>query len=76
VGRFRTENIIMYGNMDCDYLLILRACCSNKDGDPLVLIGYYTSVPSWQACRDRHIVLASILGRALLLGVFIVGRFS
>jgi hypothetical protein len=29
-----------------------------------MLIDDYATVPSWQACRDRHIVLTSILVKA------------
>jgi hypothetical protein len=34
-----------------------------------MLFDDYTSVPSWQACRDRHIMLTAILDLHLYLGL-------
>jgi hypothetical protein len=41
-----------------------------------LLIEDYTSVPSWQACRDRHIVLTSILVMASVSWAYCYGLES
>jgi hypothetical protein len=41
-----------------------------------MLINDYTSVPSWQACRDRHILLRSILVRGSVYWAYCYGLES
>jgi hypothetical protein len=41
-----------------------------------MLFNDYTSVPLWQACRDRHIVLTSILDLHLYLWAYCYGLES